>query len=251
MYGEAVQTGASTGAIGRPYVEYFSDPFIIGLEDENANLLHAILKNIREGGLPQEYYMFNTGGIGADKNEEATGPLYKKIDRDLTLLLQEAVLRKAVKFEKDDILGVDVAVAVVDAKGNEVIDLRETWLPKSIYGEEEYKERVQSLKHKRFYGDDQSDKAGILRYTKVNKEIFDLAEIPAPMNEREVSWLVSFYCNLDEAYETIDRLSENLPEEVIDQMGFGKVTAKIKEGFKGGLSLTSEAQIKLQLLGII
>jgi hypothetical protein len=46
-------------------------------------------------------------------------------------------------------------------------------------------------------------------------------------------------------------LSENLPEEVIDQMGFGKVTGKIKEGFKSGLYLTSEAQIKLQLLGII
>ena len=37
MYGEAVQMGAAIGAIGRPYVEYFSDPFIIGLEDENAN----------------------------------------------------------------------------------------------------------------------------------------------------------------------------------------------------------------------
>lgn len=36
MYGEAVQMGAAIGAIGRPYVEYFSDPFIIGLEDENA-----------------------------------------------------------------------------------------------------------------------------------------------------------------------------------------------------------------------
>ena len=34
MYGEAVQMGAAIGAIGRPYVEYFSDPFIIGLEDE-------------------------------------------------------------------------------------------------------------------------------------------------------------------------------------------------------------------------
>ena len=38
MYGEAVQMGAAIGAIGQPYVEYFSDPFIIGPEDENANL---------------------------------------------------------------------------------------------------------------------------------------------------------------------------------------------------------------------
>ena len=251
MYGEAVQTGASTGAIGKPYVEYFSDPFIIGLEDENANSLYSILKDIREGGLAQEYYMFNTGGIGADNNEEATGPLYKKIDRDVTLLLQEAVLRKAVKFEKDDILGVDVAVAVVDVEGSEIIDLRETWLPRSIYGEEDYKLRVQDLKRKRFYGDNQADKAGILRYTKVVKEIFDFSEIPPPLDEREVSWLISFFCGLDEAHETINKLSDNLPEAILDQMAFGKITAKIKDGFKSGLNLTSEAQIKLQLLGII
>ena len=30
MYGEAVQMGAAAGVIGRPYVEFFSDPFIIG-----------------------------------------------------------------------------------------------------------------------------------------------------------------------------------------------------------------------------
>ena len=50
MYGEAVQMGAAVGAIGRPYVEYFSDPFIIGLEDENANLLHNILHQMAQGG---------------------------------------------------------------------------------------------------------------------------------------------------------------------------------------------------------
>ena len=64
MYGEAVQMGAAIGAIGRPYVEYFSDPFIIGLEDENANLMYHILQQLAWGGMPQEYYVFNTGGIG-------------------------------------------------------------------------------------------------------------------------------------------------------------------------------------------
>ena len=73
MYGEAVQMGAAIGAIGRPYVEYFSDPFIIGLEDENANLMYHILQQLAWGGMPQEYYVFNTGGIGADTNEEASG----------------------------------------------------------------------------------------------------------------------------------------------------------------------------------
>ena len=79
MYGEAVQMGAATGAIGRPYVEYFSDPFIIGLEDDNANLLYHILQEMAEGGPPQEYYAFNTGGLGADTNEEAAGNLYRKV----------------------------------------------------------------------------------------------------------------------------------------------------------------------------
>ena len=53
MYGEAVQMGAAAGAIGRPYVEYFSDPFIIGLEDDNANLLYRILREMEEGGVRQ------------------------------------------------------------------------------------------------------------------------------------------------------------------------------------------------------
>ncbi|GIS82001.1 MAG: hypothetical protein CM1200mP15_06330 [Dehalococcoidia bacterium] len=48
MYGEAVQMGAAIGAIGQPYVEYFSDPFIIGLEDENANLMYYILQQMEK-----------------------------------------------------------------------------------------------------------------------------------------------------------------------------------------------------------
>ena len=124
MYGEAVQMGAAIGAIGRPYVEYFSDPFIIGLEDENANLLYHVLQQLSWGGMPQEYYAFNTGGIGADTNEEAAGAHYVKIPRELTMLLQEALLRNAVKFEYDGVLRSEVAVAVVDAEGNEVVDLR-------------------------------------------------------------------------------------------------------------------------------
>ena len=199
MYGEAVQTGAATGAIGRPYVEYFSDPFIIGLEDENANLMYSILSSIADGGLTQEFYMFNTGGLGAARNEEASGPLYRKITRELTLMLQEAVLRDAVKFEKDPVLGVDVAVAIVDQDGREVQDLRSEWLPREIYGEAEYRRRVLDLKRKRFYGDNEKDKAGILRYTRVNDAIFDLDEIPPPSNERELAWLLSYFWHVQQA----------------------------------------------------
>ena len=134
MYGEAVQMGAATGAIGKPYVEYFSDPFIIGLEDHNANMMYTILKEMAAGGLPQDYYVFNTGGVGASSNDEASGPSYKKIPRELTLMLQEAVLRNAIKFEYDDTLGSEVGVAIINENGDEVLDLRKDWLPKHIYG---------------------------------------------------------------------------------------------------------------------
>ncbi len=137
MYGEAVQMGAAIGAIGKPYVEYFSDPFIIGLEDENANLTHYILQQMARGGMPQEYYVFNTGGIGADSDEESSGALYKEITKDLTLMLREALLRDAVKFEFDGTLRSQVAVAIVDGQGKEIRDLRSDWLPSEIYGRDE------------------------------------------------------------------------------------------------------------------
>ena len=212
MYGEAVQMGAAAGAIGRPYVEYFSDPFIIGLEDENANLMHHILHSMAEGGLPQEYYVFNTGGIGADANEEAGGPMYKKIPRELTLMLQEAILRGAIRFEYDAIMHADVAVAVVNAQGEKVLDLTSEWLPRKLYGEAEYRLRVEELVHRRFYGQDAQDKAGILRYTKVSDAIFDINHIPAPRNERELSWLLSFYWKVDEPYSSIPELTRHLGE---------------------------------------
>jgi hypothetical protein len=206
MYGEAVQMGAAIGAIGRPYVEYFSDPFIIGLEDENANLMYHIVQQLERGGLPQEYYAFNTGGVGADTNDEASGQGYKKIPRELTLMLTEALLRGAVKFEYDATLRSDIAVAIVDAHGTEVLDFRKEWLPESIYGHEEYVRRVGELTRRRYYGQDAQDKAGILRYTKVTNELYEIEDIPPPANERELSWLLSFYWNVDQACNSLPEL---------------------------------------------
>ena len=134
MYGEAVQMGAAVGAIGRPYVEFFSDPFIIGLEDENANLLLPILQQMERGGMPQRYYVFNSGGVGADSNEEASGSRYKKIPKELTLTLQEALLRDAVKFEHDPALGSDIAVAIVNDQGEEVLNLKRNGYPEKFMG---------------------------------------------------------------------------------------------------------------------
>lgn len=248
MYGEAVQMGAAIGAIGRPYVEYFSDPFIIGLEDENANLLYHVLQQLAWGGMPQEYYAFNTGGVGADTNEEASGSRYVKIPRELTMLLQEALLRDAVKFEYDGVLRSEVAVAVVDANGNEVVDLREKWLPVNIYGEADYSERVLELMRRRYYGRDQQDKAGILRYTKVVNTILDVTDVPAPANERELSWLLSFYWSLDQAYETLEQAADNRAQ------GMRPVSYQLNElqrkYMQSGLSVSDSGRQRLADLGL-
>ncbi|MBI2855914.1 MAG: hypothetical protein HYX93_03605 [Chloroflexi bacterium] len=251
MYGEAIQTGAAAGAIGRPYVEYFSDPFIIGLEDENANVLYSILQEIAHGGLPQRFYVFNTGGLGADSNEQASGEKYKKIPRGLTLTLQESLLRDAVSFEHDPILGVDVAVAIVDRRGVEVMDLREEWLPREIYGEPEYRRRVQDLKRKRYYGDHEEDKAGILRYTKATNDIFDIEDVPMPSTERELAWLLSFYWSVDQAYGSLEKLVEHLGEgERPGEKLLQALEEKYGKGMKEGIELSESGRKALAALGI-
>ena len=251
MYGEAVQMGAAIGAIGRPYVEYFSDPFIIGLEDENANLLYHVLQQLSWGGMPQEYYAFNTGGVGADTNDEAAGSRYIKIPRELTMLLQEALLRNAVKFEYDGVLRSEVAVAVVDAKGNEAVNLREKWLPAVIYGQDDYAERVAELMHRRYYGRDQQDKAGILRYTKVVNTVLDISDIPAPANERELSWLLSFYWSMDQAYETLAEAAAHRAEgmrPVAYQLN--ELQRKYRDGLQSNLSIDAAGRQRLVELGL-
>ena len=251
MYGEAVQMGAAVGAIGRPYVEYFSDPFIIGLEDENANLMYEILKQINDGGMPQEYYVFNTGGVGADSNDEASGALYRKIPRELTLMLQEALLREAVEFEHDPALGSDIAVAVVNRQGEKVVDLRSDWLPREIYGAPEYNRRIVELSRRRYYGRDSQDKAGILRYTKVHNAIIDLTDIPPPSDERELAWILGFFWNVDQAYDSLPALAANRDQ---GQRPAADDLASIYRMFEAalmqGLTLPRESQVALRELGI-
>jgi hypothetical protein len=252
MFGEAVQTGAAVGALGRPYVEYFSDPFIIGLEDDNANIMHRILRDIANGGMEQEYYIFNTGGVGADSNDAMTGEKYRKIPRELTLMLQEALLRGAIKFEHDAALGTDVAVAIVNAGGTEVKDLRGEWIPRNLYGDAEYANRLLRLKRKRYYGDNQEDRAGILRYTKVSEEVFDAGDIPTPSNEREMAWLSSFYWGLDRAYETLAEASQNLSSGT-SPTAAGSNTLKTAYGkaIGHGMDLSADATSAAARLGLV
>ena len=251
MYGEAVQMGAAIGAIGRPYVEYFSDPFIIGLEDDNANQMFRILQQMEQEGLPQEYFVFNTGGVGADTNDEASGRLYRKIPRELTLMLQEALLRSAVKFEYEPSLGSDIGVAIVDAQGHEAVDLRNQWLPKNIYGEEEYSRRIMEIRRRRYYSRDAEDRAGILRYTKVVEELIDLPDIPPPGNERELSWLLSFYWHVDQAYNSLEDLIQHHGEgQRPNSSVLGQLQNKYQEGKTQGLALTVQGSAALGNLGL-
>ena len=251
MYGEAVQMGAAAGAIGRPYVEYFSDPFIIGLEDENANVLHDILTQMAQGGLPQEYYVFNTGGVGADTNEEASGPQYRKIPRQLTLMLQEALLRGAVRFEYDPTLRSDIAVSIVNQKGQEVLSLRNEWLPQEIYGEPEYTMRVVELMRRRYYGRDAQDKAGILRYTKVTEALLDLNDVPAPVNERELAWLLSFFWKVDQSYNSLAELVRHRGEGARPAADLLQaIEQKYRIGLTQGLELSREGQTAAGELGL-
>ncbi|HZP25635.1 MAG TPA: hypothetical protein VFB90_01160 [Dehalococcoidia bacterium] len=251
MYGEAVQMGAATGAIGRPYVEYFSDPFIIGLEDENANLLHRILQEMESAGVQQSYYALNTGGIGADSNDSASGARYKKIPREITLMLQEALLRGAVKFEQDPVLGSDVAVAIVDGNGKEILDLRRDWLPRYVYGEEEYGQRILELSRHRYYGDGPQDKAGILRYTKVSDEIIDIAGVPLPANERELAWLLSFYLHVDIAYNTLADLANHADEATAPAPDVrARLQEMVSTSLRDGLSLPAGAAAHLSAWGL-
>ena len=251
MYGEAVQMGAAIGAIGRPYVEYFSDPFIIGLEDENANLLHYILQQMARGGMPQRYYVFNTGGVGAETNDEASGPRYKKISRELTLMLQEAVLREAVVFEYDSVMGAEIGVAIVNKNGEEIVDLRQEWLPRNIYGETDYNRRVVELRRRRYYGRDSEDKAGILRYTKVTNGLIDLNDIPPPNDERQLAWLVSFYWTVDQPYNTLPELCQHLSEGMRPPDYLLRALNQMYSmGLDQELQLSSDRNEALNLLGI-
>ena len=56
-------------------------------------------------------------GVRPDIDEETSGSLYRKISRDLTLMLQEALLHGAVKFEYDATLGLAIAVTIINQDG--------------------------------------------------------------------------------------------------------------------------------------
>ena len=131
------------------------------------------------------------------------------------------------------------------------MSLREDWLPVEVYGRTEYTARIEELLRRRYYGRDAADKAGILRYTKVDNALLDLDDIPPPRDERELAWLMSFYWHVDEAHGSLPDLARHLQEgrrpgaETLRELG-----RKYESALGLGLELQRPGHDTLGTLGI-
>ena len=149
------------------------------------------------------------------------------------------------------LLGQAIAVSSVDESGHDVLDLRTEWLTKNIYGEEDYSQRITELSRRRFYGQSSEDKAGILRYTKVVNGLYDLSDIPIPNNERELTWLLSFFWNVDQAYDTLAELDAHHGEGSAPGPALSeKLQGVFEKAAAHGLDLPNGAAAALASLGI-
>ena len=139
----------------------------------------------------------------------------------------------------------------MNPQGEEALSLRGDWGPRQIYGDTEYEMRVRELKKKRYYGEHEEDRAGILRYTKATDAIFDLDDIPPPSTERELAWLLSFYWRVDQACNSLPDLAHHLGE---GERPGAQVLEALKrayaEGLSQGLELSSDGRQALGSLGI-
>ena len=95
------------------------------------------------------------------------------------------------------------------------------------------------------------DKAGILRYTKVVNGLYDLSDIPVPANERELAWLLSFFWNVDQAYNTIADLEAHRGEGSAPDATISQTLQEMyAKAVAGGLSLPAGSDAALGSLGI-
>ena len=105
--------------------------------------------------------------------------------------------------------------------------------------------------HRRYYGRDQQDKAGILRYTKVVNTILDISDVPAPANERELSWLLSFYWSLDQAYETLGEAAAHRGEGMRPvAYQINELQRKYRDGLQSGLAIDEAGRPAFSGLGL-
>ena len=129
--------------------------------------------------------------------------------------------------------------------------MRQGWLPRNIYGEEEYKRRIVELSRRRYYGQNAEDKAGILRYTKVDQAIYSMKDIPPPFNERELAWLLSFYWKVDRAYGSVSELVLHLADgKRPSETALEGLRQAYQAGINQGLTLAPESENTLASTGI-
>ena len=90
-----------------------------------------------------------------------------------------------------------------------------------------------------------------MRYTKVVNELYDLTDIPIPNNERELTWLISFFWGVDRAYDSIADLDAHKNEgSVPDALTTQKLKGMYEEAAGKGLRLPSAASAQLESLGL-
>ncbi|MBI4057577.1 MAG: phosphoenolpyruvate carboxykinase [Elusimicrobia bacterium] len=98
MLGESIETSAGDPTrAGQPKHEVGFNPFILGLEDEEGNRLLSILKN--NPGI--EVYLLNTGSVGKQADQKGFDPNGKKITKNVSAKILEAVARRNIRWAKD------------------------------------------------------------------------------------------------------------------------------------------------------
>ena len=91
-----------------------------------------------------------------------------------------------------------------------------------------------------------------MRYTKVVNELYDLSDIPVPNNERELTWLLSFFWSVDQAYDSVADLAAHQNEgSAPDEPTMQKLKGIYGETAGNGLRLPSAASAALESLGIL
>ncbi|OPJ56345.1 phosphoenolpyruvate carboxykinase (ATP) [Alkalithermobacter paradoxus] len=134
MLGESIETSAGDPTkAGQSKRCVGTNPFIIGLEGEEGNRLHQILRQNPD----MECFILNTGSVGASKDSKG-----EKISIKVSTTIMKEIAKDSIEWELDKDWGYLVPKHV------EGIDI-EKYNPKNYYADIEYKNLVNKLKEER------------------------------------------------------------------------------------------------------
>jgi phosphoenolpyruvate carboxykinase (ATP) len=132
MLGESVETSAGDPTqAGKALRVVGTNPFIIGEEEEEGNLLLGILRNNPD----IECFVLNTGVVGGAERGQ-------KITHKDSLKVLEMIARGEIEWEKDEFWGYEVPVRIPG------VDLKRFDLS-NYYSEEQIQEMSEDLKRER------------------------------------------------------------------------------------------------------